>query len=149
MHISSKCSAAIHCLIFIHEYEQTHKVTSTLLSLSTGVNAVTIRNFLSAMKKDGILMKTETGGVQLALSPSEISLYRIGKAIEPVFLDKLIGYHSNPSKTCPIGKNIYRVLEKPYGKIKDDLKNSLKNITLQDFLTEYDRLDQSRSSRIS
>ena len=30
MHISNKCSIAIHCLIFIHEYEHETKVTSEL-----------------------------------------------------------------------------------------------------------------------
>lgn len=141
MHISTKCSAAVHCLIFIHEYGQTHKVTSTLLSRSTGVNAVTIRNFLSAMKKDGILtVKFGTGGTQLAMPPSEINLYRICKVIEPDFMEKLIGFHPNPSQNCPIGQNIYRVLEKPYSKVKADLKASLESITLQAIFDDYKRL---------
>ena len=55
MHISTKCSVAIHCLVFIYEYGECKKVTSELLSLSTGSNPVTIRNILSALKKDGIL----------------------------------------------------------------------------------------------
>ena len=51
MHVSNKCSIAIHCLIFIHEYGTENKVTSELLSLSTGCNPVTIRVILSALKK--------------------------------------------------------------------------------------------------
>lgn len=51
MHISNKCSIAVHCLIFIFEYGTEKKVTSELLSLSTGCNPVTIRNILSALKK--------------------------------------------------------------------------------------------------
>lgn len=51
MHVSNKCSIAIHCLIFIHEYGTENKVTSELLSLSTGCNPVTIRGILSALKK--------------------------------------------------------------------------------------------------
>ncbi len=43
MHISTKCSVAVHCLIFVFEYGETQKVTSDLLSLSTGINPVTIR----------------------------------------------------------------------------------------------------------
>ena len=50
MHISNKCSIAVHCLIFIFEYGTEKKVTSELLSLSTGCNPVTIRNILSALK---------------------------------------------------------------------------------------------------
>ena len=55
MHVSNKCSIAIHCLIFIHEYGAENKVTSELLSFSTGCNPVTIRGILSALKKSGVL----------------------------------------------------------------------------------------------
>lgn len=51
MHISAKCSIAIHCLIFIYEYGDNKRVTSELLALSTGCNPVTIRNIVSALKK--------------------------------------------------------------------------------------------------
>ena len=53
MQISMKCSVAVHCLIFIHEARGRVKVTSTLLSQSTGCNPVVIRNTLSALKKPG------------------------------------------------------------------------------------------------
>jgi len=55
MHISTKCSIAIHCLIFIYEYGEKEKVTSELLALSTGNNPVTIRNIISGLKKDGMI----------------------------------------------------------------------------------------------
>ena len=78
MHISSKCSIAVHCLIFIHEYGEENRVTSELLALSTGCNPVTIRNIISAMKKDGIIdVKPGTGGATLAAPLQHISLYRI------------------------------------------------------------------------
>ena len=67
MHVSNKCSIAIHCLIFIHEYGAENKVTSELLSFSTGCNPVTIRGILSALKKSGVLyVKSGTGGATLA-----------------------------------------------------------------------------------
>ena len=34
MRLSMKCSVAAHCLIFIHEYGASAKVTSELLALS-------------------------------------------------------------------------------------------------------------------
>ena len=58
MQLSMKCSVAIHCLIFIHEARGVAKVTSTLLSQSTGVNPVVIRNILSALKKAGLISVT-------------------------------------------------------------------------------------------
>ena len=75
MQLSMKCSVAVHCLIFIHETENSVKVTSTLLSQSAGVNPVVIRNILSALKKAGIITVARgTGGAQLCREPSEITL---------------------------------------------------------------------------
>lgn len=138
MHISAKCSVAIHCLIFIYEYGEKQKVTSDLLSLSTGSNPVTIRNIISALKKDGILsVKFGTGGAVLACPLEEITIYRICKAIEPNFISKLFGIHSSPSPLCPIGKNIHNVLDCSYQKIGNDLCNSLESITLKDIISDY------------
>ncbi len=138
MHISTKCSVAIHCLIFIYEYGEKQKVTSDLLSLSTGSNPVTIRNIISSLKKDGIIsVKFGTGGTTLNCPLHEITLYRVCKAIEPGFISKLFGIHSLPSPLCPIGKNIRNVLDCSYQKIGNDLCESLKNITMKDIVSDY------------
>lgn len=144
MHISTKCSIAIHCLIFIYEYGDTKKVTSETLSLSTGINPVTIRNILSSLKKEGILsIKFGTGGAMICCPLNEITLYRICKTIEPNFVSKLIGIHMSPSSLCPIGRNINNVLDNSYQKIKNDLCDSLRNITMEDIISDYHYLLQN------
>lgn len=141
MHISAKCSVAIHCLVFIHAYGTRTKVTSELLSRSSGVNAVTVRTIFSAFKKEGILsVRPGTGGTVLACPPEEITLYRICKAIEPDFLSKLFGVHGSPSPLCPVGRNIHQVLEHTYRKVRSDLQASLEGITLADMIDDYHRL---------
>lgn len=146
MHISTKCSVAIHCLIFIYEYGDAKKVTSELLSLSSGTNSVTIRNILSALKKDGIIsIKFGTGGATMNCPLNEITLYRICKAIEPDFLTKLFGIHSSPSPFCPVGKKIHNVLDISYQKIQDDLCSSLKSITMEDVIADYRQTAISQS----
>ena len=138
MHISTKCSVAIHCLIFIYEYGEKKKVTSELLSLSTGSNSVTIRNILSSLKKNGIIsVKFGTGGATLSCPLEDITIYRICKAIEPDFISKLFGIHSFPSPLCPIGRNIHNVLNCSYQKIQNDLSHSLKSITMKDIISDY------------
>ena len=145
MHISTKCSVAIHCLVFIHEYGAKRKVTSELLSLSTGSNPVTIRNILSALKKEGILyVKFGTGGATINCPLSEINLYRICKAIEPDFMKKLIGVHAMPSPFCPVGKNIHKVLDCSYQKIQNDLCRSLQAITMESIIADYHWNTQDR-----
>ena len=141
MHISTKCSIAIHCLIFINVYGETKKVTSEMLSLSTGTNPVTIRNIISALKKEGILsVKFGTGGTKLNCPLNEITLYRICNALEPSFLDKLIGIHSMPSHLCPVGKNIRSVLNTSYAKIHEDLCSSLQTISMKEIMENYNKL---------
>ena len=138
MHISTKCSIAIHCLIFINEYGESKRVTSELLSLSTGCNPVSIRNITSALKKAGILsVKFGTGGTTLNCPLEEISLYRIFMAVEPDALDKMIGIHSAPSPFCPVGKNIHAVLETSYDTIRNNLKKSLESVTMKEIVNEY------------
>ena len=138
IYISAKCSVAVHCLIFIAEYGESSKVTSELLSRSTGINPVTIRNILSALKKDGIIsIKPGTGGAAQACPSGDVSLYRICRAIEPDFLSKLFGVHPAPSRFCPIGQNIHQVLDASYQKVTDEFSNSLRNITLADMIAEY------------
>lgn len=143
MHISTKCSVAIHCLLFIHEYGGEKKVTSELLALSTGSNPVTIRMLLSALKKDGMIaVKFGTGGATLLCPPEEITLYRICKAIEPDFASRLIGIHAMPSPLCPVGRNIHAVLDGSYQKVREKLCESLKDITLKDVAADYHALRQ-------
>lgn len=138
MHISNKCSIAIHCLIFINEYGKDKKVTSELLSLSTGCNPVTIRTIMSALKKDGIIsVRFGTGGTMLNCPFEEISLYRICMAVEPNAIKKIMGVHSSPSPFCPVGRNIKSVLDTTYKSLQEDIINSMKSITLKNFLDEY------------
>ena len=144
MHISNKCSIAVHCLIFISEYGEENKVTSELLSLSTGCNPVTIRNIISAMKKDGIIdVKFGTGGARLAVPMQDISLYRICAAVDSKAIDKMISVHSSPSPFCPVGRNIGAVLDRTYGTLKDDLISSMKSITMEQILNDYHTILES------
>lgn len=141
MHISNKCSIAVHCLIFIYEYGEEKKVTSELLSLSTGCNPVTIRNIISAMKKDGIIdVKFGTGGATLGVPIQDISLYRICTAVDPKAVDKMISIHSTPSPLCPVGRNIGGVLERTYGTLKEDVISSMKSITMEKIVNDYHEL---------
>lgn len=138
MHISNKCSIAVHCLIFIHEYGEENKVTSELLALSTGCNPVTIRNIMSAMKKDGVIdVKFGTGGATLAVPMQDISLYRICAAVDPQAVDKMLGVHRSPSPFCPVGRNIGDVLDRTYEKLKENLISGMKSITMKEIVNDY------------
>ena len=132
MHLSTKYSIAVHCLIFIHEYGGQKKVTSELLALSTGSNPVTIRNIISSLRKEGIIsVKFGTGGAAISCPLEDISLY------QPTLILSAFGTRPAPSPFCPVGRNIHNVLDTSYGKIRSDLCRSLQSITLEQIIDEY------------
>ena len=138
MQISMKCSVAVHCLIFIYEAKGRARVTSTLLAQSTGCNPVIIRNILSALKKAGMISVARgPGGAELLKEPSEITLYMIYDAMEPEGLSSLIGIHSCEDRKCPVAKNIRFVLQDPYQKIEDAIRQTMEGITLESMIEEF------------
>ncbi len=106
---------------------------------------MTIRNIISNLNKGGIIeVRFGTGGTKIAVPLKEISLYRICSVVEPDAVDKMIGIHNKPSSLCPVGKNIAPVLADAYGKIKRDLIESMKSITLDMLVDDFhSRLNQT------
>lgn len=155
MQISMKCSIAVHCLIFIYEAKGITKVTSSLLSQSTGCNPVVIRNIISSLKKAGIITVARgTGGAELCKDPSEINLYMIYSSLEPSGLSSLIGIHQCQDRACPVAKNIRYVLNKPYHKIEESIQNTMESITLKSMIDDFhnkipetEKVDKSNDSQ--
>lgn len=144
MYISTKCSVAVHCLIFMHEANGVAKVTSKLLAESTGCNPVFIRNILSALKKAGLItVPRGIGGAQLSVDPSQITLYQIYSALEPKGLSSLIGIHPCQGRACPVAQNIHQVLQKPYHQIEEAIQSTMENTTLQSMIDDFHRLTAS------
>ena len=147
MQISIKCSVAVHCLIFIHEAKGIAKVTSSLLAESTGSNPVVIRGILSALKKAGLItVPRGTGGAELCADPSQITLYQIYSALEPDGVTSIIGIHPCDGRPCPVAQNIRKVLEPPYHKIEDAVKNAMVEITLQSMIDDFHGIVQQSST---
>ena len=146
MQISIKCSVAVHCLIFIHEAKGIAKVTSNLLAESTGSNPVVIRNILSSLKKAGIItVPRGTGGAELCIPPSQITLYQIYSALEPDGVTSIIGIHACDNRPCPVAQNIRKVLDSPYHKIEDAVKRAMEEITLQSMIDEFYELSGQKA----
>lgn len=127
-----------HCLIFINEAKGKVKVTSNLLAQSTGCNPVVIRNVFSALKKAGIITVVRgIGGAELCRPPSEITLYMIYQAVEPDGLSSLVGIHPCDGRACPAAQNIRSVLQKPYQKIEDAVRNAMESVTLESMIENF------------
>lgn len=143
MQISMKCSIAVHCLIFTHEAKGIAKVTSSLLAQSTGCNPVIIRNILSALKKAGLItIPRGTGGAELCLDPSQITLYQIYTALEPDGMSSIIGIHPCQDRPCPVAQNIGKVLQAPYHRIEDAIRQTMEEVTLESMIEQFQELTQ-------
>lgn len=141
MRLNTKCSIALHCLIFIAQYEEKVKVTSELLAKSTGCNSAAIRSILNALQKANIISVVRgVGGAHLQCLPSELTLWKVYHALEPEGLEHFIGLHPNPSDQCPVGSRIESVLKEPYRKIGQAVKQQMENITLQQLLDHYNAI---------
>ncbi len=136
--LSTRCSIALHCLVFTAEYEDKTKVTSELLAKSTGCNPAMIRSILGALQKQKIITVARgVGGTHLIRDPKTLTIWEVYRAAEPEGLNQLLSFHPNPSLRCPIGKRIKSVLNKPYREISDAVQEKMKNITLQQLLDDY------------
>ena len=142
MRLNTKCSIALHCLIFIAQYEEKVKVTSELLAKSTGCNSAAIRSILNTLQKANIISVVRgVGGAHLQCIPSELTLWEVYHALEPEGLEHFIGLHPNPSDQCPVGSRIESVLKEPYRKIGQAVKQQMENITLQQLLDHYNTIN--------
>lgn len=138
MRLNTKCSIALHCLVFICEYENKVKVTSELLAKSTGCNSAAIRSILNALQKSDIISIVRgIGGAHLEREPESLTVWEVYHALEPDGLEHFIGFHQNPSEKCPVGSHIEAVLQKPYKEIGTAVQKAMEEITLQQLLDYY------------
>ncbi len=138
MRLNTKCSIALHCLLFIAEYQEKVKITSELLAKSTGCNPAAIRSILNALQKAGIISVIRgVGGAYLLKNPDALTIWEVYRALEPTGLQHFIGLHSNPSQQCPVGKQIQPVLQKPYDRIGAAVQREMERITLRELLDDY------------
>lgn len=138
MRLTTRCSIALHCLVFIAEYENRTKVTSELLAKSTGCNPAAIRNILGALQKSEIIsIARGVGGARLLRAPETLTAWEVYHAVEPDGLENLLAFHPKPSLQCPIGRHMKSVLKRPYQDIGAAVREAMEKITLQQLLDDY------------
>lgn len=92
----------------------------------------------SALKKAGIITVVRgIGGAELCKPPSKITLYMIYQAVEPDGLSSLVSIHPCDGRACPVAQNIRAVLQKPYQKIEDAVRNAMESVTLESMIEDF------------
>ena len=129
MRLNTKCSVALHCLVFLSEYEDQTKITSELLAKSTGCNSSAIRSILNDLQKAGIVSVVRgIGGAHLNKAPADLTFWDVYHALEPGGLEHFIGFHPNPSDQCPVGRQITLLLEQFYQKIGGSVREAMEHL---------------------
>lgn len=137
MQITSRFTTAVHILTCIDYFSGEMRVTSEFLSLSTGVNAVIIRNVLSQLKAAGIVSTRQgSGGAALARPITEITLYDVYTAVECVDKNGLFHFHENPNANCPVGRNIHKAMDSRLQAVQKSMECELKRITLAEVVQD-------------
>lgn len=141
MQISSRFTIAVHVVICIETFKNSHKVTSDFLASSVNVNPVVIRRLLQQLKKAGIVSVIRgSGGTKVEKPLDEITLLDIYNAVECVEGGELFHFHEKPNQLCPVGKNIHAILDVRLEKIQKAMEKEMKSVTIQDVMNDTKKL---------
>lgn len=131
MQIGTRFSVAIHILLAIELFKESHKTTSAFIASSVNTNAVVIRQIMGLLREAGLIkIAAGTGGANLLKSADAITLLDVYRAIEPVKEGKLFKMHEEPTLACPLGANISSLLIGCFDRAQEAMEHSLAQTTL-------------------
>lgn len=136
--MDTRFSSAIHILILISEAET--PMTSEEIAASAGTNASYIRKVTGLLKKSGIIESHQgISGFRLLVSPEELTLYAIFKAVSETDQLHVFDLHQNPNDACIVGRHIRPVLTEIFHDIEEKAEQELKSKSLQDCIRTMQR----------
>lgn len=134
MQITSRFTIAVHVITAIEYFKDMDRVNSEFLAGSVGANPVIIRTVISKLREAGIL-KTQRGssGAQLAKPLDQITFYDVYKAVDSVDKEEgLFHFHEQPNPSCPVGRNIHKVMDEKLKEVQRAMEDELKKTTIAD-----------------
>ncbi|MCD7947666.1 MAG: Rrf2 family transcriptional regulator [Oscillospiraceae bacterium] len=110
MKMSTQFTVSVQMLLLIMVFKD-QKMTSEMLSESTGGNPVMIRQLFGKLKDADILrISTGKGATELAKDPADISLWDVYMAVEGYCASELFKFHPKISGGCQIGRFFKEIL---------------------------------------
>jgi Rrf2 family protein len=128
---NTRFRTAVHALAVI-AYVPERQATSDTIAASVATDASVVRRLLSLLRQAGLVQAAQgrSGGYVLSRSPKAISLRDIFVALEPEEMFPLPDRIPNPD--CPVGANIYAVLQTPLDAVRAGLEDKLAKTSLAD-----------------
>ena len=140
---SYKLSDAIHILTYVDIYKNDH-LSRSIISASIDANTSVMNNFLSKLKKAGLLNNQPgVARASLAKPASEISVLDVYRAITSTASLLHVDPKTNPN--CVVGANIQNRLEEVYQRVQNAAELEMSQISIQDVIDgvlESERLKQ-------
>ena len=128
---SSRFAVAVHILALM-AWSDDETVKSDQMAESVTTNPVVIRRMLCELAQ-GKLVVSQTGssgGSRLARKPEQITLLDVYRAVECPQVFSL--HHQRPSRRCPVGTGIARVLKEVRAEMDSAVEHVLARITIDD-----------------
>jgi Rrf2 family protein len=133
MAANSQFAIAVHVLALLAKSGD-ENVKSDCLAKSVNTNPVVIRRLLCILR-EARLVASQTGasgGTWLVRQPKDI---RLSEVYRTVATTEVFALHPNqPSRSCPVGKNIQTVLENLQSEIDQTIEQKLAQYTLRDII---------------
>jgi len=133
---------AVHVMAVLG-LQKDHCYPSSRLAETVNTNPVVIRRILIELQQAGLILtlRGPHGGSVLNRKPERVTLREIRRAVEK---GRVFGSHPNkPSRKCPVGKNINRVMMAVADRAGRALERELDKITLADVLREMHEPESS------
>ena len=131
MHFSSRLTLASHILLYLAEYQDKEKVTSEVLSHTTGANAVNVRKTLCLLKRAGLIeVHAGVGGTRLKRDSQDITLADIFDAVEDRE-EQIFPMHANPNQNCPVGRAVSDVMSSRIKILEEAMHQKMEGMTLK------------------
>ncbi len=137
MRMSTQFTISVQMLMLIMVLDD-QKVTSEMISQSSGGNPVMIRQLFGKLKQAGILqVSTGRGATTLARSPNKISLWDIYVAVEGYHASELFQFHPKISNGCQVGRFFKDILSVHLDESVQAMAAKLSQVSLAQLLQEW------------
>jgi Rrf2 family protein len=132
---SCRFAFAVHVMAVL-ALEKEECCSSSRLAATVNTNPVVIRRLLIDLQEAGLIhtQRGPNGGAVLLLQPEEVTLFQIHAAVTE---SDFFGKHPNrPSRRCPVGKHIGRVMDQIQTRLAQAIQQELELTTLAEVLRE-------------
>lgn len=143
MRMSTQFTVSVQTLLLIMVSGEGNKVTSGMISESTGCNPVMIRQLFGKLKDAGLLnISTGKGATTLAKKPAEISLWDVYMAVEGHNASELFKFHPKISEDCQVGKRFRSILGSHLDEAVRAMREKMSRVSLTQLIDEMRALSK-------